>query len=304
VGVTVRLAFPLKQQRTFVFVEMVHGMLRDEFGAIYRHEGLLSPATFAATGFLPLSVIEQSAAREATAVVTVSRDSAERITRRYGVNPRMIHVIPNGVDTNFYTPTPVKPRLSPFQAKKSACSILYVGHWHVSKGVLRLLHAFAIARRTDLRLRLKFAGRGPLGPTLRAESRRLGLSEQVEFLDMPDDEEVLDAYRSADIVCMPSLQEGQGIVALEAQACGVPVVATYAGGLPEAVKDRQTGLLVPPGNIQALADAVLELAHNEALRFELSRNAAAWARTFEWENVLAQSASLYEGLLYTFNSAR
>src|SRR5207245_329359 len=82
----------------------------------------------------------------------------------------------------------------------------------------------------------------------------------------------------ADIVCIPSLQEGQGIVALEAQACGAPVVATRAGGLAEAVCDRLTGILVPPGRVAPLADALLELAGNAPLRRKYGRTAAAGAR--------------------------
>lgn len=272
-----------------VWVEFIHGVFRDEFAAVRRHERLSSRATLAASGLLPLALIEQTAARRATAVVTVSDYTAGLIERSYGVPRRQIHVIPNGIDTGRYAPPARRPA-------RDGCEILYVGRWHARKGVMQLLRAFAFAHAVDRRLRLKLAGAGPLGPALRTESDRLGVSGAVEFLGGLDDAAIIDAYRAADIVCVPSLQEGQGIVALEAQACGAPVVATRAGGLAETVRDHHTGLLVPPGDSAALASAILELAHDEALRCELGRNAAGWASSFAWGRMLTKSAALYAEL--------
>lgn len=284
------VAAVLGAPRQCVFVEFVHGVFRDEFAALRRHEPLLSRSTLAASGLLLLSVIEKAAARRSTAVVTVSHYAAEQVARRYGVDRQRVHVVPNGIDTRRYAPPQTRER-------SDLLSILYVGRWHARKGVLQLIRAFANAHGIDRRLRLKLIGGGPLEPILRNQCVRLGLADAVAFLGTLKDEDVVEAYRSADIACVPSLQEGQGIVALEAQACGVPVVATRAGGLTEAVKDRHTGILVAPGDVTALADALLELTRDETLRCELGRKAAVWARSFAWEDMLARSESLYEGLL-------
>jgi glycosyltransferase involved in cell wall biosynthesis len=273
------------------FVEIVHGVFRDEYAAVRRYEKLFSRGALAAGGLLPLSWIEQAAARRADAVVAVSEYCAGKIASLYGVPPARIHVMPNGIDTTRY-----RPSATGLKHMSAECSILYVGRWHARKGVLHLLRAFSIARSTNGNLRLKLVGRGPLETTLRSEAEQLGLSAAVEFLGPLSDEAVLEAYRSADIVCVPSLQEGQGIVALEAQACGAPVVATRAGGLAEAVRNRHTGLLVPVGDVEALASALSKLADDATLREVYGCNAVRWARSFRWAVLLSQQETLYASL--------
>ncbi|HMA36024.1 MAG TPA: glycosyltransferase family 4 protein [Chloroflexia bacterium] len=290
-GAATLLAFHGSRPTAGALVEVVHGVFRDEFAAVRRYESLFSRGTLVAGGLLPLSIIEQVAARRATAVVTVSRYTAGQIVRRYGVPGRRTHVIPNGIDTARYTPLDRAAR--PAAGRDTPCEIVFVGRWQARKGVVYLLRAFAQAYRQHPGLRLKLIGGGPLDRALREESGQLGVTGVVEFLSGLDDAAVIAAYRGADIVCIPSLQEGQGIVALEAQACGAPVVATRAGGLTEAVRDRETGILVPPGAVGPLADALLELAHNGALRRAYGRQAAAWARGFAWDQMLARAEALY-----------
>jgi glycosyltransferase involved in cell wall biosynthesis len=273
------------------FVEVVHGVLRDEYAAIRRYETTFSRGGLAAIGLLPLSWVEQLAARRADAVVAVSEYSAGQIAARYGVPPERIYVVPNGIDTSRYTPSAHKPKIG-----SPECSVLYVGRFHTRKGVLQLLKAVSTAYITHKNLRRKLVGHGPLEAALRAEAERLRLSEVVDFLGPLDDKAVLEAYRSADIVCVPSLQEGQGIVALEAQACGVPVVATRAGGLAEAVLHKRTGLLVLVGDTSALARALTKLAGSPALRREFGRNAVLWAHSYRWDTLLSQQEMLYENL--------
>lgn len=291
-GGAVLFAFPFRGLDRSVFVEVVHGVFRDEFAAIRQHEKPFSRAGLVASGLLPLSVIEQAAAHRATAVVTVSQYSAGQIVRHYGVPRSRIHVISNGISAECYTPA-----VRPFSKNANgAVSLLYVGRLNARKGVIHLLQAFALARHSYPSLQLKFVGDGPLAPSLWERCVHLGLEGVVEFVGIVTDKEVLKAYQSADIVCIPSLQEGQGIVALEAQACGVPVVASRATGLLEVVRDRQTGLLVAPGDIEALSEAILELARNPILRQELGHNAARWALSFTWENMLSACLPLYEKL--------
>jgi glycosyltransferase involved in cell wall biosynthesis len=284
------LLFSIRRTAGTAFVEVVHGVFRDEYEAIRRYERFCSRGALVASGLLPLSWVEQTAARRADVVVAVSEYCAGQIVKRYGVSRERIHVVPNGIDTTRYSPPSHRPRMS------EDCTILYVGRWHARKGVMQLLQAFSLAYVTRKNLRLKMVGQGPQEDLLRAETDRLGLSGVVEFLGPLDDHAVLEQYRSADIVCVPSLQEGQGIVALEAQACGVPVVATRAGGLSEAVRHRQTGLLVPVGDAEALACALSRLAASPALRQEYGRSAELWANTFRWEMLLSEQAIVYANL--------
>ena len=293
-GAATLFAFRGRRPPHGALVEVVHGVFRDEFAAVRRYESLFSRDTLVAGGLLPLSVVEQAAAQRAAAVVTVSSYTAGQIVRRYGVPARRTHVIPNGIDTARYTP---RAWTAPTAVgRDNICEVVFVGRWQIRKGILYLLRAFAQAHYQYPGLRLKLIGGGPLDRTLREESGRLGVADAVAFLSGLDDSAVIAAYQAADIVCVPSLQEGQGIVALEAQACGAPVVATRAGGLAEVVRDRQTGILVPPGTVAPLAEALLELARNTPLRCTYGHNAAVWARRFAWDQMLAPAEALYKRL--------
>jgi glycosyltransferase involved in cell wall biosynthesis len=291
-GATALLAFPGGRPPRGVFVEVVHGVFRDELAAVLRHDRLMTVEALRALGLLPLSLLEQMASRQATAVITVSHYAASQVSRRYGIAPERIHVIPNGIDTTRYVPG--WPRQ---HHDAAAPTVLYVGRWHARKGVRQLLEGFAIAHREVPALRLKLIGGGPLESELRADAARLGLNDAVMFLSRLSDEQIIEHYRASEIVCVPSLQEGQGIVALEAQACGTPVVATRAGGLAEAVRDRATGVLVPPGDPNALGEALRDLARDRARRSSYALAAEAWASSFAWDRTLAAQAQLYNQLI-------
>jgi glycosyltransferase involved in cell wall biosynthesis len=136
--------------------------------------------------------------------------------------------------------------------------LLCVGRLIPVKGHLVLLRALAQARSRVPGLTLDLAGHGPLEPALKAYVRELGLDEAVRFLGFVSP--VQRAVEDAAVVVVPSLGEGFGMVALEAMERGRPVIASAVGGLPEIVADGVTGLVVPAGDAEALADAIVELA--------------------------------------------
>jgi glycosyltransferase involved in cell wall biosynthesis len=136
--------------------------------------------------------------------------------------------------------------------------LLCVGRLIPVKGHLVLLRALAQARTRVPGLVLEVAGHGPLEPALRSYARELGLSDAVRFLGFVSP--VQRAIEGAAIVVVPSLGEGFGMVALEAMERARPVIASAVGGLPEIVADGETGLVVPPGDAEALADAMVALA--------------------------------------------
>lgn len=279
-----------------VCISIAHGVFRDEFSAITRAEGL-SVSTLRAGGYWLLSLIEQLTVHRADAVVAVSHYVANAYARQYRIPCERIHVVSNGIDTSVFRPAPDPPDGLGAGSTHNLCRLLYAGRLHPRKGVMHLLYAFSLAIRSNPALRLRIAGSGIQADALHRECEKLGLLNLVEFSGLLSAAELAEAYRCADIVCIPSLQEGQGIVALEAQACAKPVIATQTGGLTEIVKDRQTGILVPPGDIQALAGAILELAGDDSLRRALGSNAAQWAQAFAWENVLSKAVDLYDTLL-------
>jgi glycosyltransferase involved in cell wall biosynthesis len=136
--------------------------------------------------------------------------------------------------------------------------LLCVGRLIPIKGHLVLLRALAQARLRVPDLVLDIAGRGPLEPALKSFARELGIEEAVHFLGFVSPVE--RAIEEAAIVVVPSLGEGFGMVALEAMERARPVIASAVGGLPEIVADRETGLVVPPTDAEALAEAMAALA--------------------------------------------
>jgi len=136
--------------------------------------------------------------------------------------------------------------------------LLCIGRLIPIKGHLVLLRALAQARKAVPGVTLDLAGRGPLEPALKSYARELGLDGAVHFLGFVSP--VGDAIENAAIVVVPSLGEGFGMVALEAMERGRPVIASAVGGLPEIVADGETGLVVPSGDADALAEAIVALA--------------------------------------------
>jgi glycosyltransferase involved in cell wall biosynthesis len=141
--------------------------------------------------------------------------------------------------------------------------LLCVGRLIPIKGHIVLLRAFAEARRTLPGLELDIAGRGPLEPALRALARELGVGDAVRFLGHVTP--IQSAIEHAAVVVVPSMGEGFGMVALEAMERARPVIAAEIGGLGEIVRDGETGLLVPPGEAEPLAAAILRVAGDREL---------------------------------------
>jgi glycosyltransferase involved in cell wall biosynthesis len=165
-----------------------------------------------------------------------------------------------------YLPWPSPPVRAGFSREPaSQPRFVYLGRLAREKGVDVLLRAFAalVVRVPDARLRV--VGTGPLDGALRAEAERLRLGSKVEFVGQASREQVDAELESAWALVAPSLwAEPFGIIALEALARGVPVIATKGGGFEETVNERSTGILVPPGVEGALADALLEVATRRA----------------------------------------
>jgi glycosyltransferase involved in cell wall biosynthesis len=170
-----------------------------------------------------------------------------------------------------------------------------VGNLVPAKGHAVLLDAFAAVRARRPDARLLVAGVGPLERELREQAERLGVADAVRFLGFVP--EVLAALASLDVFAFPSLAEGLGTSALDAMALGVPVVASRAGGIPEVVEDRVTGLLVPPGDAPALAAAIEAcLADPGAARDRAGAARARVEQEFTAERMSARTLAAYEAL--------
>ena len=167
-----------------------------------------------------------------------------------------------------------------------------LGRLTEQKGQRVLLQALARLASEHTNAVLFLAGTGPLRKSLEAEADRLGIADRVRFLGMRRDREHL--YAAMDIFVLPSQWEGLSLALVEAMGAGRAVVATSVGGNPEVVTSGQTGLLVPPADPAALADALAGLAAQPDRRAALGEAAAADARSrFSIEEHVAQLAALY-----------
>lgn len=147
--------------------------------------------------------------------------------------------------------------------------ILNVGRLVSVKGQALLLEAVKLAAERGLDVGLTIVGDGPLMASLRQTARRLDIGDRVEFAGRVGQDDIAAHYQAADLFCLPSLREGVPVVLMEAMASGVPVIASQIMGIPELVEDEVTGLLVPPGRPDLMADAIIRLARDASLRDRL-----------------------------------
>lgn len=200
-------------------------------------------------------------------------------------------VITNGVDLKLFHPAEPKP--SEPQGGPVRC--LAVARLVERKGLGDLVRAFALQERG--RFQLDVVGGGPDEKSLRDLVGRLGLQDSIRFLGVLDRQAVAERYRQADIFTLPSSAEAFGNVFAEALASGLPIVGSNVGGIPELVEHGVNGLLVPAGDVPALAGAIQYLGGDKALRYDMARrNRAKAEATLDWSHVTARYLSIYTGL--------
>lgn len=198
-----------------------------------------------------------------------------------GVPRERIAVVYPGVDSVRFTPSPSGQRTDPPR-------FVYVGRIKRYKGVELLLRALLEARRHRPDLTLDIAGSGDDRPRLEALAATLGLGEAVRFLGFVDEATKLALLRGAVANVFPSPKEGWGITVMEAAACGTPSLASDSPGLRDSVRDGITGILVPHGDVAAMAAAMCRLADDPALVATLGSAARRHAEQLTWESAADQ----------------
>jgi len=192
----------------------------------------------------------------ATAVVAVSNYLAGRLAEQFPISLEEIDVIDCGVDTDAFQPIQKADARLVADVPADATVVLFAGHLAESKGIGTLLAAHRRLVAEGRSVLLLVAGDGPMAPDVAAASRDPGVKGLVRAVGEVRHEEMAHWFASADVVCVPSHREGFGLVALEAMACGSPVVASDVGGLPEIIVDGVNGRLVPPADPDRLAAAL------------------------------------------------
>ncbi|MCT2585689.1 D-inositol-3-phosphate glycosyltransferase [Actinophytocola sp. S1-96] len=234
---------------------------------------------------------EQQVVDQADRLIANTAVEANQLVDLYDAPPDRVDTISPGVDLDLFRPGDRAAARAALGLRQDAVVLAFVGRIQPLKAPDVLLRAAAelIASGAVPRERLAVvvvggpSGSGLEAPTsLHELGASLGISDVLRFLPPRRGAELVDVYRAADVVAVPSHNESFGLVALEAQACGTPVVAAAVGGLPVAVADRASGLLVPGHDPVRWAEA-LALAVRPGLWSRLSRGAVAHANEFSWE---------------------
>jgi glycosyltransferase involved in cell wall biosynthesis len=235
------------------------------------------------------------------AIVAISEGVKEALVQS-GIPRDRIRLIPSGIDfAPFETPfdrVAARARLGIAPEQVLAIQIAALAP---HKSQTTLLKSAALLAERSPRLVIWIAGEGDLRDSLMAEHARLELGNRVRFLGFRDD--IPDLLRAADLFVLSSYLEGLGTSVLDAMAAGLPVVATRVGGVPEIVKDGETGLLVAPRDPAALAHAMARLADDSGMRDRLGSNGRSLARSFDADRTASRTRELYLEVLGEGTSA-
>jgi glycosyltransferase involved in cell wall biosynthesis len=211
-----------------------------------------------------------------------------------------IVVVPNGINIeDFDVPYSKEECRKRIGLPINGNIILFVGTLTPAKGPDVLIKAMPRIIKEISDTKLVFVGSGRIEKTLEMLSRKLGINEHVKFAGFVGDTlKKASYYRAADIFVLPSIEpESFGIVNLEAMACGIPIVASKIGGIPDVVKDRKNGLLVPPKDSEALADAIIYLLENKDVREKIGKNARKKVGGYSWEKIAEETEKVYLSLI-------
>jgi D-inositol-3-phosphate glycosyltransferase len=229
-------------------------------------------------------------------------DESRELQHHYGASPDRIAVVPPGVDLHTFHPCDQPKSRAQLGVGQDDEVVLFVGRIQPLKAPDVLIRAAAElvrrepARRDRLRLIIIGSPSGPQGQwgqSLQPLAAELGVADLVELRPHSPRAELFRWYCVSDVVGVPSYNESFGLVALEAQACGRPVVATDVGGLRHAVRDGQTGTLVQGHGPTEWADALAAVLDDRDERVRMGANAAGHASRFSWDNTAAATLDAY-----------
>lgn len=253
---------------------------------------------------------EKEVMAAADRIIAATEAERSQLELLYGINHQKVTIIPPGVDTHHFYPIPPDEAKEAIGIDPRERMALFVGRIEPLKGVDALLRAMAIVKRTCKQFvcphYLVIIGGDPEGHPerdtgemgrLQELAKSLGLGEIVLFLGKRGQGTLPYYYSAAEVVVMPSHYESFGMVALEAMACGTPVIASKVGGLAYLVQEGETGYFVPAQDPEALAEKLRLLFVNRKLRNRLGTQAVVYAQQFRWEEITDEIAAVYRQMI-------
>jgi glycogen(starch) synthase len=232
--------------------------------------------------------IERWGEHSAEAVLVIT-PRLRRLLLADGIDENRVHLIPPGVNPSLFE----GPFEDPF-AGIGRPRVLFVGRLAPQKGVHTLVAAAGLLE--DPSVRVLLVGDGPERKALEREAERIDAGDRLRFLGFFAHERLPAAMAHADVLVLPSLYEELGTVLLEAMWAGLPIVASRTGGIPDVIEDGVNGLLVPPGDPEALARAIDRLLADRALAYRLSEGARARGKDYDWEVLAERVLRVYRGV--------
>jgi D-inositol-3-phosphate glycosyltransferase len=245
----------------------------------------------------PRIAAERAIARAADRIVVAGSDERQQLVRLYGADAGRISVVPCGVNLELFQPVAKEEARAQLGLREDDRILLFVGRIEPLKGVDILLGAAAQVQSDSDCFVLVIGGdssarQGEMAH-LRSLAAELGIAEHVNFLGAVDHEKLPLFYSAADVCVVPSFYESFGLVALEAMACGTPVVASRVGGLAVTVRDGETGYLIPWRCPEPFAERIELLLGNEELRRAFGKSAREEVERYRWGNVADAVLQIY-----------
>ncbi len=262
-----------------------HPLSVDRRASFIRDETLVD--AIGTAQFYPIGM-QGFVARRLDRVLTSSEASARQIVDDFGVSPASVVNVWNGVDTDYYRPDP--------SVERSPSELLCVGRASdPNKGIRTLVQALAQLPET---VTLTLVDNDHPDNEIFGWAREYGVAKRLDVVGRISRDELLQLYQRATIAVVPSRYEGFGLPAVEAMACGTPVVACEVGALPEVMRVAGGGVLVPPADPTALARGIRELIERPQQREQMSKRARSRvADAFSWSQVARATARVYRDVL-------
>ncbi|MDL1910643.1 glycosyltransferase family 1 protein [Chloroflexi bacterium CFX6] len=251
---------------------------------------------------------ERQVLRRANRIVVATLAELTQLRFLYKADASKLVVIPPGVDVSHFYPIPSDEAKMYVGLKPEDRMVLFVGRIEPLKGVDTLIQAMCCLQLKDKRrpVHLAIIGGDPSASReqMTAEMARLqklcdelAMGQTVVFLGMRDQDKLPYYYSAAEVLVMPSHYESFGMVALEAMACGTPVIASEVGGLAYLVRDGETGFTIPDQEPEKLCEKISWLLNDPELHESMSRRAVEYAQDYAWEKIVKQIVETYQGLI-------
>jgi len=248
---------------------------------------------------------ERQVLRRADRVIVATLAELTQLRFLYKANVSKLVVIPPGVDVSHFYPIPADEAKMYVGLKPEDRMVLFVGRIEPLKGVDTLIQAMSsLQLNENQRVHLAIIGGDPSASPqeMSAEMARLqklcddlSVGQTVVFLGKRDQDKLPYYYSAAELLVMPSHYESFGMVALEAMACGTPVIASEVGGLAYLVKDGETGFTIPDQEPDTLCEKISWLLNDHELQQSMSQQAVKYAQDYAWEKIAKQIVGVYEG---------